>query len=231
VTIAQAAGVLFGLTGLALTVRPPRSVEAQGTGTVAGVVTTTAAPPNPLRITTDVNVCGAQLPDEAIVVGEGGRVANAVLVLAGVKARGRPAEPLIVNEKCRFAPRVQIALPNAQVRTTSKDPLLHTTNATQEGGRNLFNVGLPIPGLTVQRPINGAGVVRLSCNTHSWMRGWLYVTDELAVVTGADGSFTLPDVPAGTYELRAWHEALKAAPQRVTVTAGGRAEANVVLAP
>ena len=31
---------------------------------------------------------------------------------------------------------------------------------------------------------------------------------------------TLGSIPPGTYELRVWHEALKAAPQKVTVTAG-----------
>ena len=37
------------------------------------------------------------------------------------------------------------------------------------------------------------------------------MTDDVAAVTGADGGFTLPDVPPGTYQLRVWHEVLKAA--------------------
>ena len=52
------------------------------------------------------------------------------------------------------------------------------------------------------------------------MRGWIVLTDELAMVTGPDGRFTLPDVPPGTYDLRVWHEALKPAVQKVTVSAG-----------
>lgn len=53
-----------------------------------------------------------------------------------------------------------------------------------------------------------------------WMRGWVLVTDEAAAVTGADGRFTLSEVPPGTYDVAVWHETLKGAPQKVTVTAG-----------
>jgi hypothetical protein len=52
------------------------------------------------------------------------------------------------------------------------------------------------------------------------MRGFIVVTDEIAAVSDADGKFTLTDVPPGTYELRIWHESLKGAAQKVTVTAG-----------
>jgi hypothetical protein len=52
------------------------------------------------------------------------------------------------------------------------------------------------------------------------MRGWIVVTDDVAAVTGPDGRFTLSDVPPGTYQLRVWHEALKAADRTVTVVAG-----------
>jgi hypothetical protein len=38
-------------------------------------------------------------------------------------------------------------------------------------------------------------------------------------VTGADGSFTIKDLPAGTYTIEAWHE--KYGPQTATVTVTG----------
>ena len=73
------------------------------------------------------------------------------------------------------------------------------------------------------------GPVRLNCNIHNWMRGWLVVTDDAAAITGADGRFTIPNVPPGTYELRVWHESLKGTPQKVTVTAGKAAELTLTL--
>jgi hypothetical protein len=207
----------------------PSLALAQG-GTITGVVTTAAAAPRPLRVTMDAKVCGSELPDESIVVGAGGLLANAVISLTGVKVTTPYPEPQVTNDKCRFLPRVQVARPGAPTKTTSHDPLLHTTNAQQDGGRALFNVGLPVPGMVVTRPLNGAGLVRITCNTHQWMRGFIVVTDEMAVVSGADGRFQLTGVPPGTYELKVWHESLKAAPTKVTVTAGGTSKVALSMA-
>ena len=222
-----ALGILGTLSCASLASAPAFAAEGryggQATGTITGTITTTARGAAPVRITIDQKVCGDQLPDEAIVVDGQGRLANAVVIVTGVK-RDYPAEPLITNEKCRFAPRVQVIGPKASVKTTSKDPMLHTTNAQLADGRTLFNVALPIPGLTITKPISSAGNVRLSCNTHPWMRGWLVVATEAAAVSGADGRFTIDNLPPGTYELRVWHEALKGAPQKVTVSAGKPAD-------
>jgi len=195
-------------------------------GSITGTIMTAAKGLAPLRVTIDQKVCGGELPDHAIVVDAQGRLANAVVVLAGV-TRPRAAESIVTNEKCAFAPRVQVVRPNSAIKTTSKDPILHTTHAQLENGRTLFNVAMPFAGLTISKPIGGAGTVRLSCNTHPWMRGWVVVTDAAAAITGADGRFTIDNVPPGSYELRIWHESLKSAPQMVTVTAGKPTDLSV----
>lgn len=215
-------GVVF-VVGLS-----PAPAWAQS-GAIAGVLTTAVPALRPLRVTADMKVCGTQLPDEAIAVGPGGVLANAVVTLTGVKVRTPYPDPQVVNEGCRFRPRVQLARPGAPTRTLSKDPLLHTTNAQQDGGRTLFNVGLPVPDLVVTRPLNGPGLVRITCNTHTWMRGFIVVTEEMGAVTGPDGRFQLNGVPPGTYELKVWHEMLKAPPVKVTVTAGGTATVAIAL--
>jgi hypothetical protein len=207
----------------------PSALDAQGGGSITGVITTKAPGLKPLRVTMDQRVCGNELPDEAVVVDGSGRLANAVVTLAGVKARAAAAAGDVMNEKCRFAPRVQVVRPNATITTSSKDPILHTTNAAMDGGKGLFNLAVPVPGIKISRPVNGAGLVRLVCNTHPWMRGYIIVTEEMAAVTGGDGTFKLTDVPAGTYELRVWHETLKAAAQKVTVVAGQPATVNFEL--
>jgi hypothetical protein len=52
------------------------------------------------------------------------------------------------------------------------------------------------------------------------MRGYLLVTDERSVVTGRDGKFQIDGLGPGTYDLRIWHEALKAPPVKVAVKDG-----------
>lgn len=207
----------------------PSALDAQGAGAITGVITTKASGLKPLRVTMDQRVCGNELPDEAVVVDGSGRLANAVVTLVGVRARAAATAGGVMNEKCRFAPRVQVVRPNATITTSSKDSILHTTNAAMDGGKGLFNVAVPVPGINISKRLNGAGLVRLVCNTHPWMRGYIIVTDDMAAVTGGDGSFKLTDVPAGTYELRVWHESLKAAPQKITVAAGQTATMNLEL--
>ncbi len=217
-------GRLFAL-GILGTVACATLAQAQ-TGSVTGTITTTAKGLAPVRVTVDQKVCGGELPDRSVVVDAQGRLANAVVVLTALK-RMAPAESTVTNDKCAFAPRVQIVRPNGTVKTTSKDPILHTTNAQLANGRTLFNVALPIAGLTISKPIGAAGTVRLMCNTHPWMRGWMVVTDEAAAITSADGRFSIDNVPPGTYQLRIWHESLKSAPQKITVTAGKPADISV----
>jgi hypothetical protein len=189
---------------------------AAAQGSIRGTVSTAAKAPGTVRVTIDQKVCGNELPDEAIVVDAQGHLANAVVILTGVK-RAAAGETAVMNEKCRFAPRVQLARPNANVRTSSRDAVLHTTQAQLENGR------------TICKPVGPAGTVRLNCNTHPWMRGWVIVTDDAAAVSSADGRFTIDNVPPGTYEVRVWHEALKGAPQKITVTAGQPTEINFQL--
>jgi plastocyanin len=203
----------------------------QTTGAISGVVTTAAVTRPALRITTDTPVCGRELPNESVLVGAKGGLANAVVVLTGVKARGEAPEVTVVNEGCRFVPRVQVARPGQAVRTVSRDTVLHTTTAHAQGGRQLFNLALPVPGLTLTRSVAGAGIVRVLCQMHPWMQGWLVVTDEMAAVTDAEGRFTLSSVAPGTYQLRVWHEVLMEATTTVTVKAGATVSVAVTLAP
>jgi hypothetical protein len=216
--------------GLAVALMAPGPLSATSqTGRITGTVTTKAAGARPLRITIDQRVCGNELPDEAIVTDSAGRLANAVVTLTGVQARQATPGRSIMNERCRFSPRVQIIRPNSSITTSSTDPILHTTNAQLDGGKVLFNVAVPVPGIEINKTVTSRGLVPLSCNTHPWMRGWLVVTDAVTAVTGADGVFALNDVPPGTYDLRVWHESLKGTTQKVTVSPGRAVNANFEL--
>lgn len=196
------------------------TMAAGQTGTITGTVTTRVRTPGAIRVTFDQRVCGAELPDQSILVDAAGHVANAVVTLVGVKAGTAPRQATVLNDKCAFVPRVQVVAPGATVKTSSRDAVLHTTIVQQANGRQLFNVALPAPGIEIAKSLGEPGVLRVGCSTHQWMRGWIVVTDELSAVTGPDGRFTLSGVPPGTYQLRIWHESLKAATQTVTVAAG-----------
>lgn len=198
-------------------------------GTIIGVATTkeTAAPA--IRATIDPAVCGASVPNESVMVTAGGQLANVVVSVPGVKAT-QPAEVAFANEKCRFVPRVGLMRPGGAVKMMSKDATLHTMHAAGIDGRAFFNVSIPVQNVTLSRPVDKAGLVTLSCSTHTWMRGYVQVTDELSALSGADGHYRLENVPAGKYQLKVWHETLKAAaPVTVVVKDGETVTVDLTL--
>jgi hypothetical protein len=208
----------MSMAAAAAPVQPPAATPAAPA--VQGTVTTRAKARPAVRVTFDQKVCGGELADHSIVVDGEGRLANAVVTLVGVKARTPAREIRVLNDRCAFVPRVQVVGRKGLVKTSSRDPVLHTTTVQLPDGRQVFNVALPVPGMEIARPVEGEGALRVSCSTHPWMRGWILVTDDVAVVTGVDGRFTIPEVPPGTYQLRVWHEALKADDRTVTVAPG-----------
>jgi hypothetical protein len=98
--------------------------------------------------------------------------------------------------------------------------LLHNVHATPNEVKG-WNISLSKQG--VQREIRVAKpevMIPLKCDVHPWMRGWLGVLDHpYFAVTGADGAFTLPNVPAGDYVVGSWHERFGTREARVTLVA------------
>ena len=197
-------------------------------GIIVGVITTREPAPKPLRVALDASVCGETVPDESVAVNAAGQVSGAVVTIAGVKSPA-PASVQIENRKCAFAPHVSVLRPRGDVKIVSRDPLIHTTHAATAAAKALFNISLPIQDVVVSRPIEKPGVVTLTCGTHTWMRGYIIVTEELAAVSGTDGSFRIEGVPAGPQAVRIWHETLSAAPIQITIREGETATVNVTL--
>jgi hypothetical protein len=84
-----------------------------------------------------------------------------------------------------------------------------------------FNQGLNNRGTHLTRTFTTPEVmVRFKCDVHGWMAAWVGVLPHpYFAVTAADGSFTLKDVPPGTYTVEAWHERFGTKTAQVTVAA------------
>ena len=202
----------------------------QGTGAIAGRVTVMDAPePRMVEVTADQAVCGEEVEDRAVVVDGSGGLTNAVILVAGVPWGDARPEPVIDNAGCHFVPRVQVAPTRSVLKVRSADDVLHTTHAYDDRQRTLFNIAIPFPGLEIERPLRRPGPVRVECDSHGWMRGWIYVSDDVGTVTGAGGRYELTGIPPGVYDLTVWHERYDSVTRQVTVTAGGTTGASFTL--
>lgn len=202
-------------------------------GSITGTIAYQGGVPMRKIITTkDQDVCGGIREEPEIIVDAAKGVKDAVVYLAEVdKGKAWPAPsgpPKLNNEKCIFEPHVQV-IPAGKLTVVNSDPVLHNTHGFY-GKRTVFNMALPNQGQEIETELDRPGTVRVECDAHGWMLGWVYVVDNpYYAVTGDDGSFTIGDVPPGDYTLVATHEFTGPMEIPVTVKAGEAATVPIEL--
>ena len=172
---------------------------------------------------------GADGPMAQNVLVSGGGLGNVFVYLSegvsGAPAVSGAAE--LDQENCRYTPHVLGVQSGQDIAISNSDNLLHNINATPTENRG-FNISQPRAGITsTQRFAVAEVMVPVRCDVHGWMQAYIGVVDHpYFAVTGADGSYSIANVPAGDYTLTAWHEEFGTMTASVTVTAGGMAEAS-----
>ncbi len=195
-----------------------------GAGSIEGKISFSGDVPTKKIIPTkDVEVCGGPREDALVEIGPDKGVRNAIVYLADI-AQGKawPAEakpPELDNLKCRFVPEVQ-AIRAGSLDIVNKDPVLHNSHGYY-GKRTAFNMAQPNKDQSIPTSLDKPGAVRVDCDAHGWMEGWIYVVDNpYYATTDAEGKFNIADVPPGTYKLIAVQPFTGPVEQSVTVTAG-----------
>jgi len=139
-----------------------------------------------------------------------------------------PAEPARIDQiNKEFVPHVLPILKGGSVTFHNSDALLHNVHLFQ-GRRSLFNLATPAGAKPITKRFQEPGEVAVLCDVHPEMSAYIIVLETpYAAVTAEDGSYTIADVPPGTYALKTWHEKLK--PVSKTVTLHGEQTATVDL--
>ena len=203
-------------------------------GTVQGKVTYNGSIKKKTVLPTkDKRVCGKVRKEPLILVGDGGAVKDSVVYLKGIES-GKPwpemmtQVPVLDQEGCKFHPHVQVAR-QGSLDIVNSDPVLHNTHGYY-GKRTAFNVALPEKDQKVTKVLKQPGTVKVDCDAHGWMLGWVHVVDNpYFFQTGDDGTFSISDVPPGDYTLAAWQEWLGEVEIPVTVRAGETTELAIDL--
>jgi plastocyanin len=203
-----------------------------GTATVKGTVKLAGKPPEMRSLNRAGDPFCARTPmkDEEVLVGPDGALAN-VLVRITKGLSGNYEAPMtnatLDQNQCMYRPRVQGMMAGQSLLITNSDQTLHNVHG-YKGPSTLFNQA-EIPGLPpIAKKFNTSGdILKFKCDVHPWMTAYVAVqSNPFFAVTGADGTFSIPKVPAGKYTIEAWHERYGTKTSEITVEAGAPAEVS-----
>jgi len=200
--------------------------------TIQGTIRYVGAPIEKKKtaVTIDQYICGKEKEPEDLLLSSNNGIRNAVVSLQNVPPGAKrdwnfPAAKMD-QKQCSFIPRVVIVPAGGTVEFLNSDRLLH--NVRSVGKENPpFNRAQP-HARSISFTFKQPEVLRVDCDLHSWMRGWVVVAEHpFYAVTNEQGEFTLENVPRGKYTLQVWQESLGNVTQEVVVGDKGATTVSV----
>jgi plastocyanin len=226
--LASAAAVFCGLFCAPTT-------YAQANGKITGRILFKGTPPEPIKIKMAAEPrCLAANPngvERRQIDGKNGGLAN-VIVAIKTKVKGTPAPlttPVVLDQVgCMYTPTVIALMVGQPLKVRNDDELLHNVHprpVVNEG----FNLGQPRKGMENEKKFDKPETLfPVSCDVHPWMRAYIAVFDHpYFTITKDDGSFEIPNVPPGEYEIEAQHPTLKLMTGKVVVKAGAAGNTEI----
>ena len=216
-------GVLLAIalvTGVALVAHRPGPAGAQGGGTIEATVTYAGAPVvEKLKVNKDTEKCGTEATIEKVVVGPNKGLANAVVSVPSAKGAAKAVKTTVDQHGCKFVPHVTAMTPG-ELDLKNSDDILHNIH-TYSTANPSINKAQPKFKKMMTEKFEKPEFVKLTCDVHSWMLGWVAVMpNPFFGVTDAGGNAKIENVPPGKYTVEAWHETLGKQSKEVEVKAG-----------
>ena len=207
--------------GLSLLVMTPAHA-----GSLSGKVVFEGTAPKPKEFKTDADpICKRMhgtIASEHYVVGADGGLKNVfVYVKEGLDGKTfKPKGDVVLNQEgCQYKPHVIGAMVGQKIEIINDDDTLHNVHPLPKVNRE-WNLAMPFKGQKVKKSFRKPEIgIRVSCNVHSWMNAYICVVDNpYFAVSGDDGTFTIKNLPDGTYTIAAWQEELGEKTAKVTVS-------------
>jgi plastocyanin len=170
----------------------------------------------PLDVNKDIGVCkpgGKPVLDQAMLVGDNRGIANVVVFLrkaSRVNDSAKPQQDTVVfdQKECVFLSHVFPIQVGQKVDIKNSDPIGHNTNIVANKGV-AFNQTIPKNESVTYSPTAEESLpVSVNCSIHPWMQAYMIPRDNgYVAISRPDGSFVIPDLPAGEeLEFQVWHE-------------------------
>ena len=186
----------------------PADAAPDAPGVIRGVVLFEGEPPARKEIKIAGGGCQhegpPQLKEDLIVTD--GRVALAyVFVSKGLadEERPTPEEPVYLDQVgCMYSPHVVCVQLGQKLLVRNSDQTMHNVHWPDDN--KMQPAGSAPVEIVYDRP--GVGIF-YQCDIHPWMSAYICAAGHpFHQVTGEDGSFSLPEIPPGRYEMVLWTE-------------------------
>lgn len=214
-------------------------VSAAGEGKITGMVKFNGTPPHMKGIDMSKDPycvkahADAPVHLENVVVSSGGGLENVVLYISeGLPASAQsevPTQIPVFDQKgCMYTPHVLAMDVNQKFKVVTSDNTTHNIHPLPNPmtGNIPWNQSQPPGAAPVEKSWKAAEFIPVQCNIHPWMHGWFAVVKGPYAMTDANGSYTINNVPPGSYTVTAWQEDLGTQTQKVTVAGGQSATAD-----
>lgn len=136
---------------------------------------------------------------------EGVRDVLVYLESPAVTADDRPKKSVVIDQlEHRFVPHMIAIREGQRVKFTNSDAANHNVRAVSLEERNTFNIYTGVGGEYehVFYSPRKSHPVRLSCDIHPWMTGWVFVFKHpYFAVSDEKGRFRIANLAAGDYQL------------------------------
>ena len=166
---------------------------------------------------------GKRPVQEVVTATSDGSLANVFVSLQGdFPSSPIPSEAVTIDQRaCMYVPRVVGARVGQRIQIRNSDEVLHNVHG-QSARDNGFNISQPKAGLVQELHLKTPEVMlRVTCDVHRWMTSFVgVVSHPYFAVSNPAGTFTIDNVPEGTYTVQAWHERFGTTTQTVRVAAG-----------
>ena len=204
-------------------------------GDITGTITFKGASPAEKEITPikDDPNCAPLYPNglpktKFYAVGANGELADVIISIKGVagKSTGASAASATLDQKgALYVPQILAIQTGQKLVVKNSDPLVHNVHtkpaANPESNQVQMAGGADLT-YTFDKP---EMFLKFQCDVHPWMFAWVSVFDHpYFAVSGADGKFTIKNVPAGKYTLEATHRKLGTQTAEIEVKNSGAAQ-------
>lgn len=127
-----------------------------------------------------------------------------------------------------FVPHILAIVAGTTVDFPNSDRTYH--NVFSLSKPKTFDLGRYAAGRSKSVRFDKPGFVRVFCEIHSHMSAYILVfSHRYFAITDDAGRYRIENVPAGEYNVFAWHESMKEESRRITVAADGDVDLNFSL--